>query len=144
MSAPHSLGIDGMHHVSLRVLDLDKSLAFYRDTLGLSVRAAFTLNDQRFVMLELGNRSYLELVEVKRPVTPGGEAEVIWHFALRTDALEKAFASATQAGCEIYLPLQSLDLVNDVNGQPFPVRVAFFRGPDGEIVELLEDMSGQT
>lgn len=144
MSAPHPFGIDGMHHVSLRVQDLDKSLAFYRDTLALSVRAAFTLNDQRFVMLELGNRSYLELVEVKRPVMPGGEAEVIWHFALRTDSLEKAFAAATQAGCEIYLPLQSLDLVNDVTGKPFPVRVAFFRGPDGEIVELLEDLSGQT
>ena len=144
MSATHSFGIDGMHHVSLRVQDLDKSLAFYRDALALSVRAAFIFNSQRFVLLELGNRSYLELVEVKRPVQPGGEAEVIWHFALRTDALEKAFAAAAKAGCEILVPIQALDLVNDVNGAPVPVRVAFFRGPDGEIVELLEDKSGQT
>jgi len=29
--------------------------------------------------------------------------------------------------------------VNDVTQKPWPVRVAFFRGHDGELVELLEE-----
>ncbi|HEV8384641.1 MAG TPA: VOC family protein [Candidatus Acidoferrales bacterium] len=144
MNTNSTLGITGLHHVSLRVPDLEKSLAFYRDVLGFTVRTAFTLDGQRFVMLEIANRNYLELVEVKRAVQPGGEAEVIWHLALRTDSLEKSLEPARKAGCEILVPIRPLDLVNDVNGKPFPVRVAFFRGPDGEIVELLEDRSGQT
>jgi hypothetical protein len=32
-----------------------------------------------------------------------------------------------------------LDLVSDVTQKPWPVRVAFFRGLDGELIELLED-----
>jgi len=31
-----------------------------------------------------------------------------------------------------------------VKQKPRPVRVAFFRGPDGELVELLEDKTGYT
>jgi hypothetical protein len=34
--------------------------------------------------------------------------------------------------------------VNDVTQKPWPVRVAFFPGHDGELVELLEDKIGYT
>jgi len=37
-----------------------------------------------------------------------------------------------------------LDLVNDVTQKPWPVRVTSFRGPDGELIELLEDKTGYT
>jgi catechol 2,3-dioxygenase-like lactoylglutathione lyase family enzyme len=37
-----------------------------------------------------------------------------------------------------------LNLVNNVTAKPWPVRVAFFRGPDGELIELLEDKTGYT
>ena len=42
------------------------------------------------------------------------------------------------------VPIRPLDLVNDVTQKPWPVRVAFFRGPDGELIELLEDKTGYT
>jgi catechol 2,3-dioxygenase-like lactoylglutathione lyase family enzyme len=37
-----------------------------------------------------------------------------------------------------------LDLINDLTQKPWPVRVAFFRVPDGELIELLEDKTGYT
>jgi hypothetical protein len=37
-----------------------------------------------------------------------------------------------------------LDLANDVTQQPWSVRVAFFRGPNCELIELLEDETGYT
>jgi catechol 2,3-dioxygenase-like lactoylglutathione lyase family enzyme len=35
-------------------------------------------------------------------------------------------------------------LVNDLTQPPWPVRVAFFHGPDGELIELFEDKTGYT
>ena len=34
------------------------------------------------------------------------------------------------------------DLLNNVTQKPWPVRVAFFCDPDGELIELLEDKAG--
>ena len=51
----HSLPINGMHHVSLRVSDMDRSLAFYRDVLSFSPKTSFMIDGLRFAMLETGN-----------------------------------------------------------------------------------------
>ena len=144
MNTKHPLSLTGLHHVSLRVSDMDRSLAFYRDTLGFPVKTSFLLDELRFAMLETGNSVYIELVEMKQPVQPVGESEVFWHLALRTDHLEKSLEAAVNAGCPITLPIRPLDLLNNVTGKPWPVRVAFFRGPDGELIELLEDKTGYT
>ncbi len=144
MKTKHPLAINGMHHVSLRVSDMDRSLAFYRDVLSFSPKTSFMLDGLRFAMLETGNDVYIELVEMKQPVQSVGEHEVFWHFALRTDDLEKSLEAAVNAGCEITIPIRPLDLLNNVTEKSWPIRVAFFRGPDGELIELLEDKTGNT
>jgi hypothetical protein len=45
---------------------------------------------------------------------------------------------------DITAPIRRWTLVNDVTQKPRPVRVAFFRRPDGELIELLEDKTGYT
>jgi catechol 2,3-dioxygenase-like lactoylglutathione lyase family enzyme len=52
--------------------------------------------------------------------------------------------AAINTGFEITVRIRPLDVVNDVRQKPWPVRVAFFRGPDGELIELLEDKTGYT
>jgi glyoxylase I family protein len=140
----HPLSINGMHHVTLRVGDMDRSLAFYRDILGYRPKTSFVLDGLRFAMLETGNDVYIELVEMKQPMQPVGENEVFWHLALRTDDLEKSLDAAVKTGCEVTVPIRPLDLLNDMTQKPWPVRVAFFRGPDGELIELLEDKTSYT
>jgi catechol 2,3-dioxygenase-like lactoylglutathione lyase family enzyme len=81
---------------------------------------------------------------MKQPMQPVGETEVFWHLALGTDHLEKLQEAAVNAGCEVTVPIRPLDLQNDVTQKLWPVRVAFFRGPDGELVELLEVKTGYT
>jgi catechol 2,3-dioxygenase-like lactoylglutathione lyase family enzyme len=144
MKTKHPLSLNGMHHVSLPVHDMDRSLAFYRDVLGFSPKTSFLLDGLRFAMLETGNDVYIELVEMKQPMQPVGETEVFWHLALRTDHLEKLLEAAINAGFEVTVPMRPLDLVNEVTQKRWPVRVAFFRGPDGELIELLEDKTGYT
>lgn len=144
MSTTNPLALAGLHHTSLRVPNMEKSLQFYRETLGLTLKTAFILDDMRFAMLETGNGVYLELVEVKQPVRPVGEGEVFWHVALRTTDLDKAMAAVEQAGCTIVVPIRPLPLRNDLTGQSWSIRVGFFRGPNGELIELIEDKTGQT
>jgi methylmalonyl-CoA/ethylmalonyl-CoA epimerase len=56
--------IDKIHHVGIAVRDLDKSLEFYRDVLGLHVHALDTVEDQgvRAALLTIGE-SEIELLE---------------------------------------------------------------------------------
>jgi catechol 2,3-dioxygenase-like lactoylglutathione lyase family enzyme len=56
----------------------------------------------------------------------------------------EALEAVVNAGFEVTVPIRPVDLVNDVTQKPWPVRVAFFRGPDGELIELLEDKTGYT
>ena len=60
--------IDKIHHVGIAVRDLDKSLEFYRDTLGLHVHALDTVEDQgvRAALLTIGE-SEIELLEPTSP-----------------------------------------------------------------------------
>ena len=143
MSTTHPLGVAGLHHVALRVADLDRSLALYRDTLGLPVTFAFTLDNRRFAWLETGNSGYIELVEVKQAVRSTTEHDVLWHMAIRTDNLERSLDAVAKGGWTVMRPPTDFDLLNTVSNRRVAVRVAFFRGPDGEEIELLEDRSGR-
>ncbi|MEX0684000.1 MAG: methylmalonyl-CoA epimerase [Dehalococcoidia bacterium] len=60
--------IDKIHHVGIAVHNLDESLKFYRDTLGLHVHALDTIEDQgvRAALLKIGE-SEIELLEPTRP-----------------------------------------------------------------------------
>jgi hypothetical protein len=51
---------------------------------------------------------------------------------------------AINTGFEITVPIRPLDLLNDVKPRLWSVSVAFFRGPNGELIELLEDKTGYT
>ena len=119
-------------------------MALYRDALGLPVRTAFDLHGNRFAMLEAGVGRYVELVETGASPRPAAEADVYWHMAFRSRNLERSLDAVRALGYEITRPVTPLDLMNRIGERPFLVRVAFFRGPDGEDIELIEDETGQT
>jgi hypothetical protein len=47
--------------------------------------------------------------------------------------------AARKAGCGVAVPIRPLEVRNDATEKLWTVRVAFFRGPDSELIELLED-----
>ncbi|HEU4463509.1 MAG TPA: VOC family protein [Gemmatimonadota bacterium] len=130
-----------LHHVSLRVADLERSIAFYRDGLGLTLGSAFELSGRRFALMVAPRGGRVELVESEAGARPS-ERDVLWHFALETDDAQAALDVAVSAGGEITVPLTALDLIDEVSGRPFRVRLAFVRGPDAEEVELIEELDG--
>jgi Glyoxalase/Bleomycin resistance protein/Dioxygenase superfamily len=94
MKTTHLLSINGLHHVSLRVRGMDKSLSFYLDVLGFLPKTTFLLDGLRVACSKHVTTSTSELVETNQPMEPVGESEVFRHLALRTDHLEKSLQAA--------------------------------------------------
>ena len=131
-----------LHHVSLRVADLERSIAFYREGLGLTLGSAFELRGRRYALMVAPRGGRVELIESREVARLPSESDVLWHFALETDDAQAALDAAVAAGGEVTVPLTALDLIDEVAGRPFRVRLAFVRGPDAEEVELIEELDG--
>src|SRR5262245_17234575 len=106
MTLKNALGMAGIHHVAVRVADLDTSLTLYRDTLGFSLTTAFSIDGRRFALLEAGNSGYIELVETPQAVHAARPDDVLWHFAVRVDDIDRAVNAVGQAGYTITRPVK--------------------------------------
>ena len=125
------LGGGGIHHVAVRVRDFDASVAFYRETLGFVPVLAWGEGNGRAVMLDTGRGDCVELFaggpDSERP-------EGAWiHLALRVSDCDAVLAKVREAGCVVTMDATDVAIPGD---PPMPVRIAFFKGPDGEVLEL--------
>jgi catechol 2,3-dioxygenase-like lactoylglutathione lyase family enzyme len=144
------LVIRGLHHASRTVRDLEHSLAFYRDLLGLGVVADEELAGQaldrvvgltgarlRVVELDTGDGRLLELIQYHRP--PGrapaagsSPADVgAHHVALVVDDLAAVHRRLVAAGVPFNCPPQEV-----AAGLFRGARTTYCLDPDGLVVEL--------
>jgi len=142
---PHTnstLGGGGFHHVAIRARDFDASVRFYTDVLGFVPTVAWGEAPKRATMLDTGDGNYLEIFErPNQPPPPADQEGAILHFALRTDDTDAALSRARDAGVTVTMEPTDVDIPNtcDARPSPLPVRIAFFRGPDGEVIELFQN-----
>ena len=143
------IGAAPLMHVAVLCEDVDKSLAFYRDGLGFSARYEWTKStsetgqvvyDARGVYLELGGHTYMELF-------PGGSADVdsssgpMHHIAIIVPDVDEAYRKCLASGGREF-PMEAwtgepASVV--LNGEPeVKCRVAFIKGPSGELIELYD------
>ena len=118
--------ITGLAHVCFVVTDLDASIVFYRDELGLKPAFDF-LNGQgeRFgIYLHIGGRSFLELFqgEVGEPAARPSYQ----HFCLEVDDMAATVARLRANGVEV----TDVKLGSDHSWQ------AWLTDPDGNRLEL--------
>ena len=85
-----------LDHIGIAVKNMDETLAFYRDTLGISSVATEVIEDQKVkvAFLPLGDTE-LELLESTSPEGPVAKfiekrGEGIQHIALRVENIEEA------------------------------------------------------
>ncbi|MGB0767622.1 MAG: VOC family protein [Phycisphaeraceae bacterium] len=135
------LGGGGLHHVAIRTDNLDQSVAFYTRVLGMKLVTAWSPDERSFVHLDSGDGSIVELMQDDKPVDKPAERSAHWHFALRTTRIEEAMAAVEAAGMEITVPTKTATLTNTATSPPseMTIKVAFFIGPSGEVVELFQD-----
>ncbi len=93
-------------HNNFNVIDLEKSLAFYREALGLEEVSRKTAADGSFVIVYLGDgvtRHKLELTWLRdweKDSYDLGDDE--FHLALETDNMEQAHKKHQEMGCICY------------------------------------------
>jgi catechol 2,3-dioxygenase-like lactoylglutathione lyase family enzyme len=138
--------IRALEHPALSVSDLERSLAFYRDLLGCRLIRVIEPRDDdylgtvagvpgaraRIAHLELGG-VMLELFEYVRP---RGRPLPADHTQADHGWIHAAFCSDNVRGDAARLREQGVELLSEpVEFRP-GVWVVYFRGPDGETLEL--------
>ncbi len=134
-----------MSHAGLSVTDMDRSLKFYRDYLGMKVLMELDIADDRIARvigipgekckiahLQLGE-TVLELFEY---TNPRGQL-----FAPQMQQCDIGFSHVGFEVNDIHKHLKELEEMGiEMLGEPVEFRpdvwVAYFRGPDGEVVEF--------
>ena len=135
------LGGGGLHHVAVRTDNLHKSVDFYTQVLGMKVVTAWEPDERSFVHLDAGDGSIVELMQDDKPIEMPAERGVHWHLALRTTRIEAVMQRVEEAGMQVTVPVKAVTLTNTAADPPsdMPVKVAFFIGPSGEVVELFQN-----
>ena len=141
--------INGIHHTSFTVSNMERSIAFYRDLLGMkvtwdSVQAGVQFKgpvadnvtncpgtEQRIVFLACGD-SRIELVEY----TPTGKRQLdnkasdtgSAHVCFKTEDIQKLYRKLVENNVRLHCVPQNLDFA----------QVMYFRDPDGIVLEAAQ------
>jgi glyoxylase I family protein len=130
---PNHIHVDGFHHVAIRVRDFDASVKFYTETLGFEAKQAWGEGNGRAIMIETGKGNHLELFAGG---PEGDRPDGHWiHLALACSDPKSAIEKVREAGCEVTMEARDITIPST---PLFPVRIAFFKGPDGEVIELFQ------
>jgi glyoxylase I family protein len=132
-------GDGGLHHVCIKTRDWPRTVAFYRDTLGCTEAVTWNLRDTgcRAVMLDTGDRSYIEVFEV--PDYAGPTDGAIAHLALRTTRLDEVAARVRAAGMKITVEPKDVTLASTNGRGALAIRIFFCEGPNGEMIEFFQN-----
>lgn len=123
----------GVHHLALESANFDASVKFYTEGLGFKQTAEWGEGSGRAVMLDIGNGSCFEIFA--NGATDAQQNARFAHFAFATTDPDKAYNNALAAGAVSHRPPTDVDIPAN---PPLPVRIAFVKGPDGEILEFFK------
>ncbi len=123
------------HHVALKSHDFDRSVHFYSEVLGFKKSLEWGEGDERAIMLDFGDGSYLEIFA-------GGEKpqesnHSIIHIAVEVDSCDDYFNKSIAFGCKS--KMDPKDFTIPAKSGDVPVRIAFIYGPDNEEVEFFQN-----
>jgi len=108
-------------------------MQFWQGAMGFQSAIEWGAAPRRACMLDTGDGNYLEVFE--RDPLPDGPSEqaAILHFCFRAENCEAAVERARAAGAEVTMEPKNVEVFG------FPVRIAFVKGPDGEICEFFQN-----
>ena len=118
--------IKGVAHVCFFVSNLEQSIQFYRDKLGLKPVFEFHKPDGRHYgqYFHAGERTFIELFEIKPTATPEGQS--FHHFCLEVDDIQALAAQWRERGVAV----SEIKQGTDRSWQ------AWLADPDGNRIEL--------
>ena len=117
-----------MVHENYNVFDLERSLKFYEQALGLTEKKRITAKDGSFIIVYVGNDTtdfLLELTWLRDRDKPYDLGDDEFHLAFRTDNFEEAHALHKEMGCICYENQQ--------------MGIYFIEDPDGYWLEIVPE-----
>ena len=114
----------------INVSDLERSVAFWEDVVGIPVQSRTEIPGAREVVLQAeigGSRIQLAQHDDNDGTIDMGTA--VWKLYVDTDDCQAVYDKAIAAGCESVTPPQPLDR--------WPVTIAFIKDPDGYLIEFV-------
>jgi lactoylglutathione lyase len=128
------LGLKAIGHVALKVADIERSLAFYRDTLGFEEMMRLNRDDGALwlVYLRITDTQFIELFPGGEGArAPGSNATAINHFCLESHDLDATAAALRGRGLKLTVePKMGAD--NN--------RQCWIEDPDGNRIEFMQMM----
>lgn len=124
--------IRGIHHVSIKPVGVeafDKTVKFYKEVLGLHALREWSTPQKKGAMLDTG----AGLIELGSDGTEQLPMGAIQHVALLTDDVDTLLEKVREAGCKVTVEPREGVIPTE---PPYCVRIAFFEGPAGELIEL--------
>ena len=122
----------GFNHFNFNVLDLEKSIAFYKEAIGLSVVREKDSSDGSFKIVYLGDGRTgfnLELTWMRDRKEPYNLGDEEFHLAFKTDDYDAFHKKHEEMGCICYEnPSMGIYFINDPDGywiEIVPVRQEF-------------------
>jgi lactoylglutathione lyase len=127
-------------YTMVRVSDLDRSIAFYRDALGMSEMRRETFSTARFTLVFMGysgisNGATIELT-YNWDAGDYTHGTGYGHVALEVDDIYAACTRLTEMGVEITRAPGPMKMAVDETGEREVI--AFLKDPDGYNIELIE------
>ena len=120
------------NHFNFNVLDLEKSIAFYKEAIGLSVIREKDSSDGSFKIVYLGDGRTgfnLELTWMRDRKEPYNLGDEEFHLAFKTDDYDAFHKKHEEMGCICYeTPSMGIYFINDPDGywiEIVPVRQEF-------------------
>jgi len=127
----------GIHHIAVRVSDFEAAKKFYLDGLGFTIFKEWGAPDRRIALVDTGNGNYLEIFSGAPAGTINSDcAGSLVHIALRVSDARAAYERAIACGAVPHILPKDTQLPSE---PPFPVSIAFVKGPDGEIIEFFQE-----
>ena len=99
--------VNKLDHIGIAVKDLEESVKFYEEVLGLKLQGIETVEEQKVkvAFLPLGDTE-LELLEATSPDSPiakfiESKGQGVQHFAFRVDNIEKVLGEMKEKGIRL-------------------------------------------
>jgi len=109
-----------MVHENYNVKDLDASLAFYKEALGLTEKRRINAKDGSFIIVYLGNDESefeLELTWLRDMDRPYNLGDCEFHLAFKVDDYDAAYKKHKEMGCICYEnPSMGIYFITDPDG----------------------------
>jgi lactoylglutathione lyase len=114
------------NHFNFNVLDLEKSMNFYKEALGLKEIRRKEASDGSFILVFMGDGETdfsLELTWMRDRKDSYDLGELEYHLAMKVDNYDEAFKKHEEMGC--------IEYVNEEMG------IYFITDPDGYWIEII-------